>query len=65
MTCVRCPAAGGECRDSVGGEDHVVGNISGPGLGISPGSPDELQDLPHLLLTLGVQLVGLVQEPIG
>ena len=64
MTCIRCPAAGRECHGCAG-EDHVGGNISGPGLGISPGSPDKLQDLPQLLLTLGVQLVGSVQEPVG
>ena len=64
MTCIRCPAAGRECHGCAG-EDHVGGNISGPGLGISPGSPDKLQDLPHLLLTQCVQLVGPVQEPVG
>ena len=63
MPCLRWPAAEGEVYGSAG-EDHVGGNISGPGLGISPGSPDELQDLPYLLLAQCVQLVCPIHEHV-
>ena len=46
------------------GEDHVGANIIRPGVGLNYGLLDELQDLPQVLLTLGVQIVYLVLQVI-